>query len=92
MTTITISLPDTIASRVDAASQTSGFATRSEFIRSLIRQYFFPETKFEVFTPRPLAEIKAGLAATGKYNQKFIDSIIKGLKKSSFYGNKKAQA
>lgn len=88
MVTMTISLPEQIAQHVDIASKTSGFATRSEFIRALLRQYFFPETKFEMFTPRPLGEIKAGLVSTGKYNQKFINSVVKGLKKSSFYGNK----
>jgi len=52
----------------------------------------FPETKFEVFQARPLTEIKAGLLSTGKYNQKFIDSVIKGLKNSSVYGNKTLKA
>ena len=33
-------------------------------------------------------EIKKGLNATGKYNQKFVNSVIKGLKKSSAYGDK----
>lgn len=92
MTTFTISLPDQIAIKVDQVTLMEGFATRSEFIRNLIRRYLFPETKFAVFKPRPLEEIKSGLAATGKYNQKFIDSVAKGLKKSSFYGDKTIKA
>lgn len=88
MTTITISLPEQIATKVDQITLLEGFATRSEFIRNLIRRYLFPETKFEVFKTRPLEEIKAGFEATGKYNQKFIKSVISGLKQSSFYGNK----
>ncbi|PIP87833.1 hypothetical protein COW80_03665 [Candidatus Beckwithbacteria bacterium CG22_combo_CG10-13_8_21_14_all_01_47_9] len=88
MSTFTISLPEQIAVKVDQATLLEGFATRSEFIRNLIRRYLFPETKFEVFKPRPLTEIKAGFKATGKYNQKFINSVIKGLEKSSFYGDK----
>lgn len=92
MTTITISLPDQIATKVDQVTLMEGFATRSEFIRNLIRRYLFPETKFEVFKPLPLEEIKTGLATTGKYNQKFINSVIKGLKKSSVYGNKTLKA
>ncbi len=92
MTTFTISLPEQIAVKVDQVTLLEGFATRSEFIRNLIRRYLFPETKFEVFKPRPLEEIKTGLAATGKYNQKFINSVVKGLKQSSFYGNKAIKA
>ena len=90
MATITISLPDQIATKVDQVTLLEGFATRSEFIRNLIRHYLFPENKFQMFKPRPLEEIKSGLVATGKYNQKFINSVIKGLEKSSFYGDKTA--
>ena len=32
-----------------------------------------------------LEEIRADFEKTGKYNKKFIDSVIKGLSKSSFY-------
>ncbi len=85
MTTITISLPEQIATKVDQVTLMEGFATRSEFIRNLIRRYLFPETNLEVFEPQSLAEIKRGLNATGKYNQKFINSLIKGLKKSKAY-------
>lgn len=92
MTTITISLPEQIATKVDQVTLMEGFATRSEFIRNLIRRYLFPETRLEVFQPRPLAEIKNGLASTGKYNQKFLNSVIRGLKKSSVYGNKTLKA
>jgi len=43
------------------------------------------QKKLEVFKLRPLTEIKKGLSATGKYNQKFINSVIKGLKESKAY-------
>lgn len=88
MATITISLPNPIAKKVDSEAQKQGFATRSEFIRSLLRKYFSPATeelKFEPFIPRPLEEIRSDFEKTGKYNKKFIDSLIKGLSKSSFY-------
>jgi len=88
MSTITISLPQQIATEVDQATKAGGFATRSEFIRNLIRGYFYPSAKFEEFTPRPLSEIKKDLALSGKYSQKFINSVVKGLEKSSVYGNK----
>lgn len=92
MSTITISLPAQVAAKVDQATVSEGFATRSEFIRNLIRRYLYTEPKLEVFKPAPLAEIKKGLQDTGKYNQKFIDSVIRGLEKSSVYDTKAAKA
>lgn len=90
MSTVTISLPGQIAQKVDAEAKKQGFATRSEFIRSLIRRYFgSEELTFEEFVPRPLEEIEEGLRKTGRYNEKFIKSVVKGLKEnSSFYANK----
>lgn len=89
MTTVTISLPDTIARQVDRETSQKGFATRSEFIRSLIRRYFLGEELIlEPFEQRPLEEIEKGLRGTGKYNERFIQSLIKGLKDSSFYEGK----
>lgn len=85
MTTFTISLPDQQARALDEERHRSGFATRSEFIRALIRKYFTEEVKFEVFTPRPLEEIQKTMGATGAYNKKFIRSVVKGLSKSSVY-------
>ena len=91
MATVTISLPDQIAKRVDSEAKKHGFATRSEFVRSLLRKYFTTtETfKFEPFIPKPLKEIEENLRSTGKYNEKFIKSVIKGLREnSSFYASK----
>lgn len=82
---MTISLPEQIASSVEAETRRQGFASRSEFIRSLLRRYFLGELNLETFTPRPLNEIKLELAKTGKYSQKFIESVTKGLSKSSPY-------
>ena len=90
MSTITISLPAQIAKRVDEETQKQGFATRSEFIRNLLRKYFgSEELVFKPFVPRPLPEIEEGLRKTGKYNEKFIKSVIRGLKNnSSFYADR----
>lgn len=85
MTTITISLPEVIAQQIDRESTQKGFATRSEFIRALLRRYFANELSLEVFTPRPIKEIKLELTKTGKYSQKFIESVTRGLSKSSLY-------
>lgn len=90
MSTVTISLPGQIAKKVDEETRKQGFATRSEFIRNLLRRYFGSgEIDLESFTPRPLKEIEQGLRKTGKYNEKFIRSVVKGLKEnSSFYEGK----
>lgn len=90
MSTITISLPSQITKRVDSEAKKLGFATRSEFIRSLLRRYFgYGGFTFDPFTPRPLEEIEKGLRKTGKYNEKFIKSVVRGLKNnSSFYEDK----
>lgn len=86
MATVTISLPDTIAKKVDAETRRHGFATRSEFIRSLLRRYFAgDEVQFEQFQPLSLDEVKIELARSGKYTQTFIESVTKGLAKSSRY-------
>ena len=87
MATLTISLPKQIATKMDSETEKLGFSTRSEFIRSILRQYFSEgELKFEPYETRPLAQIKLELAKTGKYSQDFIESVTKGLAKSSRYG------
>lgn len=92
MATVTISLPDQIAKRVDSETKKLGFSTRSEFVRSLLRNHFSASAgkiQFEPFVPKPLEEIEEDLRSTGKYNEKFIKSVIKGLQaNSSFYAGK----
>lgn len=85
MATMTISLPNQIAEKIDAETVEKGFATRSEFFRSLLRKYFTEELEFEKFQSVPLENVKADLAKTGKYSKEFIDSVTKGLAKSSKY-------
>lgn len=92
MTTVTISLPTQIAERVDSAAKKQGFATRSEFVRSLIRKHFIEESPglvFQEFEPKPLDEIRTAFEKTGKYSKKFINSLIRGLSESSLYVDKK---
>lgn len=87
MATVTISLPDQIAQKVDSEAKRQGFATRSEFMRSLLRNHFAQEKSFELeeFEPVPLEQLRADLVATGKYSKKFINSVVKGFEKSSIY-------
>ena len=90
MTTVTISLPEKIAKKMDEKTKQEGFATRSEFVRNLLRSYFSEEQSFEEFTHIPPQELKLELARTGKYSEKFIESVVKGFKKSSLYAKQKA--
>lgn len=85
MTTVTISLPDQIAQNLDKEAILKGFATRSEFIRALLRRYFSSELKFEPFNSQPISKVKQKLEKTGRYNQEFIKSVTRGLRKSSVY-------
>ena len=87
MATMTISLPDPAAKKLDMEAKKLGYATRSEFVRSLLRKYFAETASFELeeFKPVSLHVLKAELAKSGKYSEKFIESVIKGFKKSSVY-------
>lgn len=90
MTTVTISLPNQIVKKVNVEAKKHGFATRSEFMRSLLRRYFTDQEQpekleFKEFTRQPLRKIKLDLARTGKYSEEFIESVIKGFSKSSLY-------
>ena len=48
MNTITISLPRQVARQVDVETRKKGFATRSEFIRTLLRNYFVRNAREEL--------------------------------------------
>lgn len=96
MTTITISLPDQIARKIDEETIRAGFATRSEFIRNIVRQHFSDtersELQFDEFAPIPLAQLRKDMKQTGKYNKKFIDSVIRGFQESSLYAKKQTSS
>lgn len=87
MATFSISLPTQIAKEVDAETKRLGFATRSEFLRDLVRKHLFDKKESLVFEPVDLSKVRLELARTKKYNQKFIESVVKGLSKSSLYEN-----
>ena len=95
MATITISLPTQIAQQIDSETKKQGFATRSEFVRSILRKFFSPavveELEFVPFQKKPLNEIRTAFEKTGKYNKKFIDSLMRGLAESSMYADKTTQ-
>lgn len=86
MTTVNISLPNKMARQIDRLTHEKGYASRSELVRDLLREKLVEEiAPFQVFEKRPLTEIRMQLAKTGRYNRKFIDSLVKGLKESSLY-------
>lgn len=91
MRTINISLPDSLAQQLDAATTVRGFASRSEFLRDLLRKYLegknaakFP-LPIVVYKKQPLDKVRRDMEVSGKYNKKFVDSVIKGLARSSVY-------
>lgn len=97
MRTINISLPDKLAQELDAAAAVRGFASRSEFLRSLVRKYLEgePEAKFPlpviIYKKKPLDKVRREMEASGKYNKKFIDSVVRGLARSSVYAHQTAK-
>ena len=88
MQTVNISLPPKLAEKLDQIVKGEGYASRSEFIRALLRFYVNSQEKkiiFSNFKKLPLGLVKKELNGSGKYNDKFINSVITGLGKSSAY-------
>jgi hypothetical protein len=95
METLNISLPKKLSAKVDEIVEKEGYVSRSEFFRTLLRLYFQlvrakmkPLLPFFVpFKKQPLSKIKRELERTGLYKKDFIESVVSGLSKSSFYGD-----
>lgn len=91
--TLNISLPKKLADFVDREMAGGQYASRSEFFRTLLRIYTAlvkreaTALEFQEFKKIPLKTLKREMAATGKYNKKFIQEIAKGLAKSSIYAD-----
>ena len=96
MKTLNISLPAKLSYKVDELVEEEGYASRSEFFRTLLRLYLqLTEAKpapsmpfFAPFKKQPLSKVKKELKQTGLYKKEFIDSVISGLSQSSLYENK----
>mgnify|MGYP001572798577 CR=1 FL=1 len=91
-----ISVTDDQAKMIDDWVFLHDYANRSEFFRSVVR--FIAQKpvvlndvssgiQFEEFVKRPLPEMRKMLESSGKYNKKFINEIISGLKDSPAYAN-----
>ena len=94
MQTLNISLPKTLSTQVDRIVKEEGYASRSEFFRTILRLFLHlsgGESGLEEYKKEPLAKVESELKNTGLYSQAFIKSVVSGLAKSSVYGNKAAQ-
>lgn len=94
MRNININLTAEQAKQVDKSAENYGFANRSEFIRAILRYIFLHSPQilteldavnFEQPPTRDRDYIVSELKKSGKYNQAFISSVVKGLKKSKYF-------
>jgi Arc/MetJ-type ribon-helix-helix transcriptional regulator len=88
--TINISLPDSLAQKIDAIIEKGDFSSKSEFFRHILRLYLdshIVNAEPEVFEKMSLNVLRDGLKHTGKYTDTFIDSVLEGVKESSLYKN-----
>ncbi len=99
MGTLNLSLPEKLALKVDETVEKEGYASRSEFIRNLLRFYFYSATEetktgefFLPFIKQPINQIESELNKSDLYSPEFIKSVIAGLKKSSLYHENKTAA
>lgn len=94
MRNVNINLTTEQAILVEEAAKKRGFANRSEFFRALLRYVFLysPEVLkkldsfvFEEPSTHDVNQIVTDLAASGKYNKKFLKSLERGLQKSEYF-------
>jgi len=94
MKTINVNITTEQARKIEKIAKEYGFANRSEFFRAILRYVFSrsPDVidKLDTFVfeepyTRSRAAIVAGLRKTGKYNEKFIRSVSRGLAKSKYF-------
>jgi Arc/MetJ-type ribon-helix-helix transcriptional regulator len=89
MKTVNISIPDNLASQIDLLLGEQEYASRSEVVRTALRIFFTLDDssqprELSTFQKRPLNEIENDMREAG-HPPKLIDSVLSGLKKSSFY-------
>ena len=93
MRTINISLPNQQASFIDQMVSRYGFASRSEFIRGLVRLLAYrPEIlaestifPFSVPKEKSIKKIVTDFKKTKKYSPEFLKDLETGLKTSSYF-------
>ena len=94
MKNINVNLTTEQAKLVDKAAEERGFASRSEFFRSLLRYIFFYSPHilekldtivFEEPLIKEADKIIAELKDSGRYSEGFLKSVAAGLKKSEYF-------
>lgn len=96
MKTLNISLPAKLSFKVDEVVEKEGYASKSEFFRTLLRLYLqLVETKpaptlpfLAPFKKQSLSKVEKELEEIGLYKKEFIKSVVTGLSKSSLYADK----
>lgn len=88
MQTLNISVTTHQFNLVNQLTAEWGFANRSEFFRALLRALIKPEAfsapiQFQTPPTKDTDKVMDGFRKTGKYNQKFLASLEKGLAKST---------
>tara|TARA_Y100000310_G_C20615918_1_gene780616 strand:+ start:28 stop:306 length:279 start_codon:yes stop_codon:yes gene_type:complete len=92
MQTLNISITNEQYSSVNKLMKKWGFANRSEFFRSLLRNLIkpfamTPAIKFQKpLTKNPKTIINA-FQKTGQYSEKFLSSLKKGLQESRYFNS-----
>lgn len=91
MQTVNISLPEGLAKRIDEIVETEGYASRSELFRAFARFYLVSQEKTDIlpFKKVPLDTAKKDLRHSGRYGEKFVKSVVRGLSRSSLYAQSK---
>ena len=92
MQTLNISITKNQFNLINQLIAEWGFANRSEFFRALLRALVKPEIfsapiRFQTPPTKSAGKIMAGFRQAGKYNQKFLDSLEKGLTKSTYFNS-----
>lgn len=89
MKTVNISLPDELIETLEQKRQQAGFDSRAKFIQEILkRELKQDQVAFMPFIKQPIEKIALELTLTGKYSEKFIKSLLSGLKKSSMYADR----
>lgn len=80
---ITITLSKEQVTEIDQLARRSGYRSRSAFLRMVLASSLTED--FRVFKPRALEAIAKDLRTAHSMRSRFVQDVIKGLKRSSVY-------
>lgn len=81
MRTLNISVTDEQYNLIDQLIMTGGFANRSEFFRTMLRNF----NSFDTPPTSEASQVLAAFTKSGKYNKRFLSSLKKGLQESIYF-------